>query len=167
MRELYEFASHTEPQPPSSSLGLLGGDPFYDRYPWFRLIGRLVIIGVVKGQHQLVRQPPPPPPPPPPPHTHTHTHTFFYRSFVYLSNLLVPLSLVHKVAIVSNKGEVKGHLTISIRFMAGMRRRLLMKFVLCTYIIPCTLPLPPLTHSLLPLLHSPSPLPILTALTHR
>ena len=41
MRELYESVSHTEPQLPSSSLGLLGGDPFYDRYPWFRLIGRL------------------------------------------------------------------------------------------------------------------------------
>ena len=41
MRELYEAVSHTEPQLPSSSLGLLGGDPFYDRYPWFRLIGRL------------------------------------------------------------------------------------------------------------------------------
>ena len=48
-------------------------------------------------------------------HTHTHTH----RSFVFLSNLLVSLSLVHTVAIVSEKGEVKGHLTVSIRFMSG------------------------------------------------
>ena len=45
------------------------------------------------------------------------------RSFVYLSNLLVPLSLVHKVAIVSEKGEVKGHVTISVRFMPGVRKR--------------------------------------------
>ena len=44
------------------------------------------------------------------------------RSFVYLSNLLVPLSLVHKVAIVSEKGEVKGHVTISVRFMPGVRQ---------------------------------------------
>ena len=78
------------------------------------VIGGQVVTG---GQHQLIvshsnfKYPVPPP---------THTHTFFYRSFVYLSNLLVPLSLVHKVAIVSNKGEVKGHLTVSIRFMAGM-----------------------------------------------
>ena len=43
------------------------------------------------------------------------------RSFVYLSNLLVPLSLVHDVAIVSDKGEVKGHLTVSVRFMSGKR----------------------------------------------
>lgn len=41
------------------------------------------------------------------------------RSFVYLSNLLHPTSLVHKVAIVSERGEVKGHLTVSIRFMPG------------------------------------------------
>ena len=52
-------------------------------------------------------------------HMHTHTHTHTHRSFVYLSNLLVSLSLVHKVAIVSEKGEVKGHLTVSIRFMSG------------------------------------------------
>ena len=42
---------------------------------------------------------------------------------MYLSNLLVPLSLVHKVAIVSEKGEVKGHVTISVRFMPGVRKR--------------------------------------------
>ena len=59
------------------------GDPFYDRYPWFRLIG---------------------------------------RSFVYLSNLLIPLSLVHTVAVVGEKGEVKGHLTVSVRFMHGKLR---------------------------------------------
>ena len=59
---------------------MFSGDPFYDRHPWFRVIG---------------------------------------RCFVYLSNLLVPLSLVHDVAIVSDQGEVKGHLTVSVRFMSG------------------------------------------------
>ena len=71
---------HDTHQSPSSTLGISGGDPFYDRHPWFRVIG---------------------------------------RGFVYLSNLLVPLSLVHDVAIVSDQGEVKGHLTVSVRFMAG------------------------------------------------
>ena len=33
----------------------------------------------------------------------------------------MPLSLVHDVAIVSKKGEVKGHLTVSVRFMSGKR----------------------------------------------
>ena len=31
----------------------------------------------------------------------------------------MPLSLVHDVAIVSEQGEVKGHLTVSVRFMSG------------------------------------------------
>ena len=39
---------------------------------------------------------------------------------MYLSNLLQPTSLVHKVAIVSERGEVKGHLTVSVRFMPGI-----------------------------------------------
>ena len=34
---------------------------------------------------------------------------------MYLSNLLLPTHLVSKVAIVSDKGEVKGHLTVSVR----------------------------------------------------
>ena len=38
---------------------------------------------------------------------------------MFLTNLLVPLSLVQKVAIVSEKGEVRGHLTVSIRYMSG------------------------------------------------
>jgi kinesin family protein 1 len=83
MRQLYETMCHHDTHSsPSSTLGLSGGDPFYDRHPWFRVIG---------------------------------------RSFVYLSNLLVPLSLVHDVAIVSDKGEVKGHLTVSVRFMSGKK----------------------------------------------
>ena len=46
MREMYESACHPDPSPPSSSLsmGMLGGDPFYDRNPWFRLIGRYMCI---------------------------------------------------------------------------------------------------------------------------
>ena len=39
---------------------------------------------------------------------------------MYLSNLLQPTSLVHQVAIVSERGEVKGHLTVSVRFMPGI-----------------------------------------------
>ena len=42
-----------------------------------------------------------------------------FRSYVYLSNLLIPLLLVQKVAIVSDKGDVKGHLTVSVKHMAG------------------------------------------------
>jgi kinesin family protein 1 len=65
-----------EARPESPRMRLTAKDPFYDRYPWIRLIG---------------------------------------RSFVYMSNLLVFSHLVSKVTIVNEKGEVKGHLTVSIR----------------------------------------------------
>ena len=45
-----------------------------------------------------------------------------HRSFVYLSNLLLSAHLVSKVAIVSEKGEVKGHLTVSVRPIPGEPR---------------------------------------------
>lgn len=43
MREMYDRAAEL----PSSAVedcdhALSGGDPFYDRFPWFRLVGRLV-----------------------------------------------------------------------------------------------------------------------------
>ena len=50
---------------------------------------------------------------------HTPWFKSIGRSYVFLSNLLVPMSLVRKVAIVGEKGDVKGHLTVSIRYMAG------------------------------------------------
>ncbi|XP_062889418.1 kinesin-like protein KIF1B isoform X3 [Mobula hypostoma] len=53
-----------------------GRDPFYDRSPWFILVG---------------------------------------RAFVYLSNLLYPVPLVHRIAIVSEKGEVRGFLRVGVQ----------------------------------------------------
>ncbi|XP_043532158.1 kinesin-like protein KIF1B isoform X14 [Chiloscyllium plagiosum] len=53
-----------------------GQDPFYDRSPWFILVG---------------------------------------RAFVYLSNLLYPVPLVHRIAIVSEKGEVRGFLRVGVQ----------------------------------------------------
>ena len=83
MREAYHQGSTISLEPSLPAAGppaLVGNDPFYDKTPWFKLIG---------------------------------------RSFVFLSNLLVPISLVRKVAIVGEKGEVKGHLTVSVRYMTG------------------------------------------------
>ncbi|XP_072429118.1 kinesin-like protein KIF1A isoform X8 [Chiloscyllium punctatum] len=57
-----------------------GQDPFYDRSPWFSLVG---------------------------------------RAFVYLSNLLYPVPLVHRVAIVSEKGEVKGFLRVAVQAISA------------------------------------------------
>ncbi|XP_053539642.1 kinesin-like protein KIF1A isoform X7 [Ictalurus punctatus] len=81
MREMYDRAAEV----PSSATEecdsvLTGGDPFYDRFPWFRLVG---------------------------------------RAFVYLSNLLYPVPLVHRVAIVSEKGEVKGFLRVAVQAISA------------------------------------------------
>ncbi|KAJ8418620.1 hypothetical protein AAFF_G00001190 [Aldrovandia affinis] len=81
MREMYDRAAEV----PSSAIEdcdnvLTGGDPFYDRFPWFRLVG---------------------------------------RAFVYLSNLLYPVALVHRVAIVSEKGEVKGFLRVAVQAISA------------------------------------------------
>uniref|UniRef100_A0A668A090 plus-end-directed kinesin ATPase n=1 Tax=Myripristis murdjan TaxID=586833 RepID=A0A668A090_9TELE len=81
MREMYDRAAEV----PSSAAEdcdnvMTGGDPFYDRFPWFRLVG---------------------------------------RAFVYLSNLLYPVPLVHRVAIVSEKGEVKGFLRVAVQAISA------------------------------------------------
>uniref|UniRef100_A0A8C1I2N6 plus-end-directed kinesin ATPase n=1 Tax=Cyprinus carpio carpio TaxID=630221 RepID=A0A8C1I2N6_CYPCA len=59
---------------------LTGSDPFYDRFHWFKLVG---------------------------------------RAFVYLSNLLYPVPLVHRVAIVTEKGEVRGFLRVGVQAIAA------------------------------------------------
>jgi len=45
------------------------------------------------------------------------------RAFVYLSNLLYPVPLVHRVAIVSEKGEVKGFLRVAVQAISGILLR--------------------------------------------
>lgn len=42
-----------------------------------------------------------------------------FRAFVYLSNLLYPVPLVHRVAIVSERGEVKGFLRVAVQAISG------------------------------------------------
>ncbi|XP_048182028.1 kinesin-like protein KIF1B isoform X21 [Corvus hawaiiensis] len=81
MREMYdragEVASSTQEEPEST---LTGSDPFYDRFHWFKLVG---------------------------------------RAFVYLSNLLYPVPLIHRVAVVSEKGEVRGFLRVAVQAIAA------------------------------------------------
>ncbi|XP_022370073.1 kinesin-like protein KIF1B isoform X2 [Enhydra lutris kenyoni] len=81
MREMYdragEVASGTQDE---SEATVTGSDPFYDRFHWFKLVG---------------------------------------RAFVYLSNLLYPVPLIHRVAIVSEKGEVRGFLRVAVQAIAA------------------------------------------------
>lgn len=81
MREMYdragEMASSAQDE---SETPMTGSDPFYDRFHWFKLVG---------------------------------------RAFVYLSNLLYPVPLIHRVAIVSEKGEVRGFLRVAVQAIAA------------------------------------------------
>ncbi|CAF3514427.1 unnamed protein product [Rotaria sp. Silwood1] len=86
MREMYSNAADVSPTSPNRSMDSLTNDdvstatiqadPFYDRFPWFRPIG---------------------------------------RAFVYLTNLLYGLSLEQNVAIVSERGDIKGYLKIAVQ----------------------------------------------------
>ncbi|XP_058408844.1 kinesin-like protein KIF1B isoform X2 [Diceros bicornis minor] len=81
MREMYdragEMASGAQDE---SETTMTGSDPFYDRFHWFKLVG---------------------------------------RAFVYLSNLLYPVPLIHRVAVVSEKGEVRGFLRVAVQAIAA------------------------------------------------
>ncbi|XP_055863344.1 kinesin-like protein unc-104 isoform X3 [Biomphalaria glabrata] len=77
MREMYHNEAELSPTSPEPNIdSMTGGDPFYDRFPWFRLVG---------------------------------------RAFVYLSNLFYPVPLVHRVAVVNDKGDVKGYLRVAVQ----------------------------------------------------
>ncbi|KAM8788131.1 kinesin-like protein KIF1A [Rhynchonycteris naso] len=166
MREMYDRAAEV----PSSVLEdcdnvVTGGDPFYDRFPWFRLVGSSVVSGcsstpllntcmsvrmaaltpspassspnseatepaeeqslgeeeeeeeedleddvfleqaLCEGRDPFYDRPP--------------LFSFVGRAFVYLSNLLYPVPLVHRVAIVSEKGEVKGFLRVAVQAISA------------------------------------------------
>ncbi|XP_053706342.1 kinesin-like protein KIF1B isoform X13 [Synchiropus splendidus] len=82
MREMYDRAGEmaSAHQEEIGEGTLTGNDPFYDRFHWFKLVG---------------------------------------RAFVYLSNLLYPVPLVHRVAIVTEKGDVRGFLRVGVQAIAA------------------------------------------------
>ncbi|XP_030630592.1 kinesin-like protein KIF1A [Chanos chanos] len=180
MREMYDRAAEV----PSSAAEdcdhtLTGGDPFYDRFPWFRLVGSAPILNTCMSERMSD-------PTPSPtlsdseseiteladerhygkveveeleeledlddeifmdglgseigreeeedgvrehcPGTNEGQDPFYDRwplfslvgrAFVYLSNLLYPVPLVHRVAIVSEKGEVKGFLRVAVQAISA------------------------------------------------
>ncbi|KAM9469263.1 kinesin-like protein KIF1A isoform 10-T10 [Clarias gariepinus] len=159
MREMYDRAADI----PSSTVddcdhALTGGDPFYDRFPWFRLVGSTPILNTC--MRERMRDPSPSPTLSEPDSDVTELaderhygkeeeeeledledeisvedgrlcrgQDPFYdrwplfslvgRAFVYLSNLLYPVPLVHRVAIVSEKGEVKGFLRVAVQAVSA------------------------------------------------
>ncbi|XP_019483970.1 PREDICTED: kinesin-like protein KIF1A [Hipposideros armiger] len=161
MREMYDRAAEV----PSSVIEdcdnvVTGGDPFYDRFPWFRLVGSSVISGcnsypllnTCMSARMAALTPSPTFSSPDsdttepaeeqsvgeeedleddvfPEHALCDGRDPFYdrpplfslvgRAFVYLSNLLYPVPLVHRVAIVSEKGEVKGFLRVAVQAISA------------------------------------------------
>uniref|UniRef100_A0A8C1IYK5 plus-end-directed kinesin ATPase n=1 Tax=Cyprinus carpio TaxID=7962 RepID=A0A8C1IYK5_CYPCA len=157
MREMYDRAAEV----PGNALEdcdsvLTGGDPFYDRFPWFRLVGRNLLFSTCLSEQ--ASDPNSSPTPSEPTSTSEITELEeeeeegededdddddegelcrssgkaedpFYdrsplfsvvgRAFVYLSNLLYPVPLVHRVAIVNEKGEVKGFLRVAVQAISA------------------------------------------------
>ncbi|XP_013866484.1 kinesin-like protein KIF1A isoform X3 [Austrofundulus limnaeus] len=184
MREMYDRAADLpNTTTEESDSALTGGDPFYDRFPWFRLVGRNPIFNTCMSERMSDPTPSP---------TLSNSEITeladsqregrgeeedeleqledldddiflddpclelgveeddededddderelcrgsgegqdpFYdrsplfsvvgRAFVYLSNLLYPVPLVHRVAIVSERGEVKGFLRVAVQAISA------------------------------------------------
>ncbi|KAM6177685.1 kinesin-like protein KIF1A isoform 5-T5 [Rhynchocyon petersi] len=154
MREMYDRAAEV----PSSIIEdcdnvVTGGDPFYDRFPWFRLVGSYPLLTSCMTERMAALTPSPTFSSPDSDvtelaeeqsvgeeedpeeddvfaeHVLCHGRDPFYdrpplfslvgRAFVYLSNLLYPVPLVHRVAIVSEKGEVKGFLRVAVQAISA------------------------------------------------
>ncbi|XP_076198038.1 kinesin-like protein KIF1A isoform X12 [Aptenodytes patagonicus] len=170
MREMYDRAAEV----PSSVIEdcdnvVTGGDPFYDRFPWFRLVGSSDISGCNSSplfntcmSERMADLTPSPTFSNPdsditepadeqhqgqeeeeeeeeeaedleedifpecplcdgrdPFYDRSPLFSLVGRAFVYLSNLLYPVPLVHRVAIVSEKGEVKGFLRVAVQAISA------------------------------------------------
>lgn len=85
MREMYRNEADSSPTSPESSLESSVQDPFCDRFPWFKVIG---------------------------------------RAFLYLSNLLYSITLVQKIPIANEKGDVIGFLRVALQPVTGEKHTL-------------------------------------------
>ena len=41
------------------------------------------------------------------------------RAYVYLSNLMYPVPLIHRIAVVNERGDVKGYLRVAVQAILG------------------------------------------------
>ncbi|XP_075425645.1 kinesin-like protein KIF1A isoform X7 [Ascaphus truei] len=153
MRDMYDRAAEL----PSGLMEdcdnvVTGGDPFYDRFPWFRLVGSSPLFTTCMSESMAEITPSPTlsssgseglepalqleeedeeeaedgPQEYPccagrsdPFHDRSPLFSVVGRAFVYLSNLLYSVPLVHRVAIVSEKGEVKGFLRVAVQAISA------------------------------------------------
>ncbi|XP_076846532.1 kinesin-like protein KIF1A isoform X5 [Brachyhypopomus gauderio] len=184
MREMYDRAAEVPGNAVEDCDSVLtGGDPFYDRFPWFRLVGSNPLFTSCLSEQTRDRTASPTPSEPTttsdttelvqsrlrggvgaepedlgdalssddlcselgdeddedvedyedderglcgsshepedPFYDRTPLFRVVGRAFVYLSNLLYPVPLVHRVSVVSEKGEVKGFLRVAVQAISG------------------------------------------------
>uniref|UniRef100_A0A7N6BSU6 plus-end-directed kinesin ATPase n=1 Tax=Anabas testudineus TaxID=64144 RepID=A0A7N6BSU6_ANATE len=164
MREMYDRAADVPSNATEDCENVMtGGDPFYDRFPWFRLVGSSHVSGCTRNpifntcMSERMSDPTPSPtlsnseiteladsqregrgeeeeleeledldddiflddPCQDPFYDRSPLFSVVGRAFVYLSNLLYPVPLVHRVAIVSEKGEVKGFLRVAVQAISA------------------------------------------------
>ncbi|XP_041419357.1 kinesin-like protein KIF1A isoform X4 [Xenopus laevis] len=151
MREMYDRAAELPSGLTEDCDNVVtGGDPFYDRFPWFRLVGSSPLFTTCMSESMAEITPSPTlsssgsegqleedifqddeeeedgPQEHPccavrsdPFHDRFPLFSVVGRAFVYLSNLLYSVPLVHRVAIVSEKGEVKGFLRVAVQAISA------------------------------------------------
>ncbi|XP_069831593.1 kinesin-like protein KIF1A isoform X4 [Dendropsophus ebraccatus] len=157
MREMYDRAAELPSGLTEDCDNVVtGGDPFYDRFPWFRLVGSSPLFTTCMSDSMAEITPSPTLSSPgsegPEPasqleeeegleydeeeedgsqkhlccavrsdpfHDRSPLFSVVGRAFVYLSNLLYSVPLVHRVAIVSEKGEVKGFLRVAVQAISA------------------------------------------------
>ena len=96
MREMHKNGADSSPTSPESDESV-GIDPFHDRFPWFRLLG---------------------------------------RAYLYISNLIFSISIIQKIPIVNEKGDVVGFLRVAVQAItedSGMKRCLFSIIIITTF----------------------------------
>ena len=114
---MYENDSLISPGSPDTEMfmdSVLFQDPFYDRFPWFRCLGRYVLTStfnelvLLYSRSSWVL------------YEYNITHHFIFRAYIYLQNLEYGISLIHNVPIVSERAEIMGYLLVSVHLSSGM-----------------------------------------------
>ena len=96
MREMYQNGAEMSPGSPDVNLEHANGsDPFYDRL--YQHSKKIVFQSIFR--FPWFRR--------------------VGRAVVYLSNLTYPVPLIHRIAIVNERGDVKGYLRVAVQAVLG------------------------------------------------
>uniref|UniRef100_H3CNW4 Uncharacterized protein n=1 Tax=Tetraodon nigroviridis TaxID=99883 RepID=H3CNW4_TETNG len=112
MRDMYDHAADV-PKDGHGEEGTRTGDPFSDPPPHVHLIGREAPGSWISHVPALLVQEQGP-------GRMSQFNLLLLRAPVFLSNLLLPVGLVHRVALVSQQGDVRGFLQVSVQAVSGV-----------------------------------------------